>query len=189
VAASGTFYSRPDAPTHLLAYPEMCFIKAEVLMKKGDKAGAFAAYKEGVKSHIELMNSKLAAYGNVNPSKSPMNSEKIDEFLAKGIGSAADMTIGKIMTQKFIALSFSQQNWNDMRRHDFSAESYLGWKVPYEYTKTAQAQTKIPLGKQFRRIMQTSLEMNYNAENFKASHPNAASDDIWSYPVWWDSAD
>ncbi len=189
VAASGTFYSRPDAPTHLLAYPEMCFIKAEVLMKKGDKAGAFTAYKAGIKSHIDLMNIKLASYGNINPSKSPMSQEKIDNFLEKGIGNAGDITLGKIMTQKFIALSFSQQNWNDMRRHDFSADSYLGWKVPYEYTRTAQAQTRIPLGKQFRRIMQVSHEINYNAENFKASHPHAASDDIWSFPVWWDSAD
>src|SRR5690606_42093344 len=75
VAASGTFYSRPDAPTHLLTYSEMCFIKAEVLFKSGDKAGAFNAYKEGIKAHIELMNAKLTTYANVNPSKSPMSQE------------------------------------------------------------------------------------------------------------------
>ncbi|KAA6306472.1 hypothetical protein EZS27_041872, partial [termite gut metagenome] len=62
VMATGTFYSRPDAPTHFLCYHEMCFIKAEVLLKKGDKAGAFEAYKEGVKAHIELMNQKLVGY-------------------------------------------------------------------------------------------------------------------------------
>lgn len=186
VAATGTFYSRPDAPTHLLTYPEMCFIKAEILFNKGDKTGAFAAYKDGIKAHIDLMNVKLTAYGNVNVSKSPMAQAKIDEFLDKGIGTAADITLGKIMTQKFIALSYSQQNWNDMRRYDYSTAAYPGWAVPYEYTVTAAAQNKIPLGKQFRRVMQVSHEINYNAENVKASHPNALSNDVWSYPVWWD---
>lgn len=186
VAASGTFYSRPDAPTHLVAYPEMCFIKAEVLFNKGDRAGAFNAYKEGIKAHMDLMNIKLNSYGKINPSKSPMEQTKIDDFLKNGIGTAADITLAKIMVQKFIALSFSQQNWNDMRRYDFSNSVYPGWAVPYEYTVTAAAQIKIPQGKQFRRVRQVSHEINYNADNLKASHPNALSDDIWSFPVWWD---
>lgn len=186
VAASGTFYSRPDAPTHLLGYPEMCFIKAEVLFNKGDKAGAFEAYKSGIKGHVDLMNMKLSTYGNINPSKSPMTDVKIDNFLSNGIGTAGNITLAKIMIQKSIALSFSQQNWNDMRRYDFSNLVYPGWKVPYEYTVTAAAQTKIPQGKQFRRVRQVSHEINYNAENLRASHPNALNDDIWSFPVWWD---
>lgn len=189
VASTGTFYSRPDAPTHLLVYPEMCFIKAEVLFNKGDKGAAFSAYKEGIKVHIDLMNEKLDTYGNVNPSKSPMEQSKIDNFLDNGIGTSADITLGKIMTQKYIALSFSQQNWNDMRRMDYKTEAYPGWAIPYEYFQTSQAQSKIPLGKQFRRIMQVSHEINYNAENFRKSHPQATSDDIWSYPVWWDEAE
>lgn len=186
MVSSGTFYSRPDAPTHLLTYPEMCFIKAEILFNKGDKTGAFAAYRDGIRAHIDLMNAKLATYGNVNVSKSPMSQAKIDEFMNNGIGTAADITLGKIMTQKFIAMSFSQQNWNDMRRYDYSTTAYPGWAVPYEYTVTAAAQNKIPLGKQFRRVMQVSHEINYNSENVKASHPNALSNDVWSYPVWWD---
>jgi hypothetical protein len=187
VAASGTFYSRPDAPTHLVAYPEMCFIKAEVLFNKGDKAGAFNAYKEGIKAHIDLINIKLNSYADASPSKSPMTQAKIDNFLNNGIGAAGDITLAKIMTQKFIALSFSQQNWNDMRRYDFSNAVYPGWAVPYEYTVTAAAQTKIPQGKQFRRVRQVSHEINYNSDNLKASHPNALNDDIWSFPVWWDT--
>ncbi|WP_411972463.1 SusD/RagB family nutrient-binding outer membrane lipoprotein [Sphingobacterium sp. Lzh-3] len=187
VAASGTFYSRPDAPTHLVAYPEMCFIKAEVLFNKGDKAGAFNAYKDGIKAHIDLMNIKLNSYGNINVSKSPMQQTKIDNFLNNGIGTAGDITLAKIMTQKFIALSFTQQNWNDMRRYDFSSSVYPGWAVPYEYTVTAAAQQKIPQGKQFRRVRQVSHEINYNSDNLKASHPNALNDDIWSFPVWWDT--
>lgn len=186
VGATGTFYSRPDGPTHFVTYHEMCFIKAEVLMRKGDKAGAFAAYKEGIKAHIDLMNQKLATYGNINPSKSPMESAKIDNFMNNGIGTADNITMAKIMTQKYIAMSFSQQNWNDMRRHDYSLNSYQDWKIPYDYTVNAIAQTKIPSGSFFRRVRQVSHEINYNAENVAASHPNAMSDNVWSQPVWWD---
>src|SRR5690606_3024529 len=125
--------------------------------------------------------------GDTGPSKSPMAQAKIDNFLNNGLGTAGDITLAKIMTQKFIALSFSQQNWNDMRRYDFSNSVYPGWSVPYEYTVTAAAQVKIPLGKQFRRVRQVSHEINYNADNLKASHPNALNDDIWSFPVWWDT--
>ncbi len=189
VASTSSFYTRPDAPTHFLTYSEMCFIKAEVLFKQNDKIGAFDAYKKGIIAHIELMNQKLNTYGNVNPSKSPMSQEKIDNFINNGIGDASNITLGKIMTQKFIALSFMQQNWNDMRRYDYSSDIYTDWEIPYEYFQNSTAQTKIPLGKQFRRMMQPALEKTYNSEQLEASHPSAMNDDIWSYPVWWDIAE
>ncbi|MBL1410778.1 SusD/RagB family nutrient-binding outer membrane lipoprotein [Sphingobacterium faecale] len=186
VGGSGTFYSRPDAQTFVMTYAEMCFIKAEVYMRKGDKKLAFDAYKAGVIANIDMMNTKLKTYGNINPSKSPMDQAKIDNFVNNGLGSETDISMKKIMTQKYIAMSYSQQNWNDMRRHDYSINSYQGWDVPHEYKVTAAAQVKIPMGKQFRRIMQVSHEINYNSNNVKASHPNALNDDIWSFPVWWD---
>lgn len=189
IAASGTFYSRPDAQTFVMTYAEMCFIKAEIYMRKGNSKSAFDAYKAGVQANIDMVNAKLKTYGNINESKSPMDQAKIDNFINNAIGTEGNISMGKIMTQKYIAMAYSQQNWNDMRRHDYSVNSYPGWAVPYEYTKTAAAQVKIPLGKYFRRVMQVSHEINYNSENVKASHPNALSDDIWSFPVWWDIAE
>ncbi len=190
ILATGTFYSRADGPTHLLCYHEMCFIKAEILFNKGDKGGAFTAYKDGIRAHMELMNMKLETYNEtVNPSKTPMDETAINNYLNIAIGEEADLTLGKIMTQKYIAMSFMQQKWNDMRRLDFSTDAYPGWAIPYEYFKNADAQTRIPLGKQYRRIRQVSHEINYNSTNWAESHPHAADDDIWSYPVWWDIAE
>lgn len=37
----------------------MCFIKAEVLFRKGDAAGALAAYKAGIKEHKDRMQNEL----------------------------------------------------------------------------------------------------------------------------------
>lgn len=185
-AGTSIFNARPDAPTFVMTFAEMSFIKAEIYFKKGNANLAFEAYKAGIKAHIDMMNAKLTQYGAVNPSKSPMKAEDIANFLDKGIGTASNLTLSKIMTQKYIALSYSHQNWNDMRRYNYDSAIYAGWKVPYEYTVTASAQNKIPKGQFFRRVMQVNHEFNYNAENVRASHPRALSDDVWAQPVWWD---
>lgn len=189
---TGTFHIRPDAPTHFLCYPEMCFIKAEVLFRKGDKEGAYAAYKEGVKAHIDLLNENLVD-SDPNISLTKISAADRDAYLnSAAIGTSAELTLGKIMTQKFIALSFSNQNWNDMRRLDFGMAggvapgAYLGWAEPYEHSSGFVNLKWIPAGKQYRRLGYVSHEFNYNNANLAASHPHALLDDIRSYPVWWD---
>lgn len=201
---SGTFYTRVSSPTYIGTYAEACFIKAEVLFNKGDKAGAFAAYKEGIKASMEQMNVKLATWVSEDqglaecPSFTPMTQADMDNFLANGIGTASDITLGKILTQKRIALHFSVEIWNDMRRYDFNPEYFLGWGIPDNYRYVAAAQKAIPEGKQLRRWRQCSHETNYNSKNLKAigeQVPGAntsldqwnAADDAWTINVWWDS--
>ncbi|MDD4609099.1 MAG: SusD/RagB family nutrient-binding outer membrane lipoprotein [Bacteroidaceae bacterium] len=191
VMGSGTFYTRPDGPTHFLCYHEMCFIKAEVLFKQGDKAGAFTAYKNGVKAHMELMNEKLADYGSSDPSKSVMLQSDIDNYVNTALGTSANLTLGKIMEQKYIALSFMQQNWNDMRRYDYGERdnAYPHFSVPYEFALNPNAQKTMTGGKawgSYRRIRQSEHEMNYNASSLDASHAHARDENIYGYPVWFD---
>ena len=201
---SGTFYTRVSAPTYVGTYAECCFIKAEVLFRQGNAAAAYTAYKEGVKASIELMNSKLRTWVSEDenlascPSFAPMSQTDIDNFLNNGLGTASDLTLGKIMTQKRIALLFSMEVWNDMRRYDYDSNIFLGWAIPAQHALSAEALKAIPEGKQFRRWMQCSHERNYNADNLQAigsEVPGAnmslklwnAADDVWTIPVWWDS--
>ena len=203
-AESGTYYTRVSSPTYLGTCAEACFIKAEVLFKQGDKNGAFAAYKEGIKSSMEQMNIKLNLWCNEDaglkacPSFTPMEQADIDNFLANGIGSASDLTLGHILTQKRIALNFSVEIWNDMRRYDFDPELFFGWGIPALHDVNAAALKGIPAGKGFRRWRQCSHEFNYNAANLQEiGHqvPGAnmslpqwnQADDAWTINVWWDS--
>ncbi len=190
--SSGNVYVRPNSPYLWATYAEACFIKAEVLFKQSKKTEAFNAYKDGIKANIDELNKMLtiwtgdAAYTDC-PSMGQMEQVKIDEFLNGAIGTASDITLEKIMSQKFIAMLYSTVNWNDMRRHDY--KNYMGWQMPYEYSVNAASLKGIPQGKQWRRIKQCSHEINYNADQLRAIQPNYNDDDIWTYPVWWDSAD
>ena len=105
---------------------------------------------------------------------------------------------GIILTQKRIAMNFSVEIWNDMRRYDFNEDLFFGWGIPVLHDVTAAALKGIPAGKQFRRWRQCSHEFNYNAANLQAignEVPGAnmsldqwnQADDAWTINVWWDS--
>ena len=208
-AESGSFYTRVSSPTYIGTYAECCFIKAEVLFKRGDKAGAYDAYKKGIQASMELMNEKLNAWLAEDPtlaycpSFTPMTTDAIDNFLNNGIGTQAQLTLGHILMQKRLALMFSYEIWNDMRRYDFDPNIFFGWSIPAYHYQVADAMNAIPEGKQYRRWRQCQHEYNYNSENLQAigyqvpgarmtdSEGNEVNwntqDDAWTIPVWWDS--
>ncbi len=206
-ATSGGFYIRPSSPTYIATYHEACFIKAEVLFKQGNSAEAFEAYKEGIKANIQAMNLKLNTWCSEDdglkkcPSFTPMEQADIDNYLANGIGTAANLTLAKIMTQKRMAMLFSVEIFNDMRRYDYREDVFLNWHIPAEYYVNVDAQKAIPLGKHFRRWRQCSHETNYNKDNLQAigyEVPGAnmengtlwnLDDAVWSVNVWWDTAE
>lgn len=207
-ATSGTFHTRVNSPSYLGCYHEACFIKAEVLFKQGKNAEAYAAYKAGIKAQMELMNDQLNAWQNSTsiqaehmdcPAFQPMTAAEIDAYLnSAAVGTAGDLTLAKIMTQKHIAMMFTVEQYNDMRRYDWSSDVFMNWGIPFEYYQNSTAQKYIPLGKQLRRWRQCSLEYQYNADKLhEIGHqvPGAdmtkenwnMADDAWTINVWWDS--
>ena len=203
-AESGSFYSRVSSPTYMGTYAEACFIKAEILYNEGDKSGAFTAYKNGIKASMDRMNVTLNKWVSEDanlascPSFTPMTDAEINNYLNNGIGTSADLTLGKILTQKRLALHYSVEIWNDMRRYDFDKNLFLGWDIPAYHYVSAAAMRAIPEGKYYRRWRQCSHEYNYNKNNLIAigeEVPGAnttlanwnRADDAWTIPVWWDS--
>ena len=137
-----------------------------------------------------------------------MEQADIDNYLNNAIGTAGNLTLAKIMTQKRLALQCSVEIFNDMRRMDYEKGCVLNWEVPAEYTaNTKLQQDYIPAGKGLRRWRQCSHEYNYNVDNLQAigsQVPGAEAfldyveegtekpcwnrhKQTWSIPVWWDS--
>lgn len=201
-AVSGTFATRASSPGYVGTYFEVCFIRAEVLFNKGDKAGALAAYRNGVKAHMEAMKSKIDQWLSEDaglascPSFKPMTNDEINNYVDHICG---DVTLGRIMTQKHLAMFYTQENWNDMRRYDFNPQVFMHWDVPYEYGVSSKI--TIPEGRAPRRWRVSSHEYKYNKDNLNAACPNDLCDLVgapkgdnwwndnamWVIPVWWDT--
>jgi hypothetical protein len=188
----------------------MCFIKAEVYMRKGDAASAYTAYRAGIQAHLDIMQAKLTlwkaggynknAAGVTIPDMEPMDQAAINTYLtsnavAQGAGS---LTMSDIMLQKYIAMGCSIENWNDMRRFNFSAGNIGSFGVVYPgyqrgplFTGQAQLTGSSPTDPRYwmrRWMLPPTYEINYNSVHTLALNPHAADPNIWSMPIWWDCA-
>jgi len=204
-AESGSFYTRSTSPTYVGAYPEVCFIYAEVYLAMGKKDLSFEWYKKGIRASCELMNERLSSWVAEDPdlqecpSFAPMSSASIDNFVESIANESRknEYGLGHILTQKRLAMMFSFEIWNDMRRYDYNEDIFFGWSVPAYHYQSATALKSIPAGKTYRRWRQSYLEYDYNAANLQAigdSVPGAdtsviwnKADDVWTINVWWDS--
>jgi hypothetical protein len=182
----------------------MNFIKAEVYMRKGDAGNAYTAYTAAINAHINMMQAKLTAwqaagYTATNPDMTPMNSSAISAYLAStAVAGAGSLTMSDIMLQKYIAMGCSLENWNDMRRLNFSAGNVGGFGVVYPgyqrgplFTGSAQLTGAAPTDVRYwirRYALPPVYEINYNSVNTLALNAHAADPNIWSIPVWWDCA-
>ncbi len=205
VASTGSYQIRPVSDQEILTYHEMEFIKAEVEMRKGDPADAYTAYLAAIQAHISMMQAKLTSwqaggYTTANPDMAPMDQGAISTYLSSAAVApgAGALTMQDIMLQKYIAMGCSLENYNDMRRWDFSAGDIGGYGVMYPgygrgplfaggslYTGTTLTD---PRYWQRRWELPQTLELNYNLTNAFKINPHAADPNIWSMPVWWDCA-
>ena len=206
VGSTGSYQIRPVSDQEILTYHEMSFIKAEVYMRKGDAANAFIAYRTGIQAHLDMMQAKLAqwqagGFTTNNPDMAPMDPAAISAYMASNAvcQSAGALTMADIMLQKYVAMGCSIENWNDMRRFNYSAGNVGSFGVVYPGFDrsplfTGQAlylgASKTDVRYWPRRwMLPTTLELNYNLTNALAINPNANKQTIWSMPVWWDCAD
>jgi hypothetical protein len=179
VLSTGTWYNKKGSKALLLTGSEMKFIEAEVRFRKNQKDQALAAYKDGIKIHMELMGIPTA---------------DISQFLGSSsvIQSSARLTLSHIMIQKYIALSYSPEQWVDMRRMNYCADAngnyneatgiYKGYKRPkHVYTQSYPNSTDWP-----RRFMMASYESNFNSEKLKEAAPNHELPTYLNEPIWWD---
>ena len=157
----------------------MHFIKAEVLFNQNNKAGALQAYKDGIKDHMEILGVPAA---------------KITSYLASSSvqQSASALTLSQIMIQKYIALSYSPEVFNDVRRLEFCTDAsgkynesvgiYKGLKRPGAvFTIALPSEDMWP-----RRFTIASYSINYNYDQVIKADPDAADATYTAKRIWWD---
>ncbi len=205
VGSTGSFQLRPNSDQEILTYHEMCFIRAEVLMRKNNGAtqAALDAYKAGIKAHLDFMQAKLTSWksaGFTNPDMWPMDQSAIASYMASNAvcQSAGSLTMADIMLQKYIAMGCSLENYNDMRRFNFSAGNIGGFGIVYPgydrgplFTGGSQltgGSKADPTYWMRRWMLPSSLELNYNSANAKALNIHCGDPNIWCLPIWWDCA-
>jgi hypothetical protein len=204
VGSTGSYQIRPVSDQEILTYAEMCFIKAEVYMRKGDAADAYTAYRQGIQAHLDMMQAKLtewqsSGFTKTNPDMAPMSDSAVQAYLSSSAVAqdAGSLTMSDIMLQKYVAMGCSIENWNDMRRFDFSAGDIGNFGVVYPgYDRgplfTGQAQLtgsskNDPRYWMRRWALPPTYEINYNSVNTLSLNPHAGDPNIWSMPVWWDT--
>jgi hypothetical protein len=109
-------------PWPIFTASEIQFIKAEAYYRKGMKAEALQAYKNGIALDFDMLTS-IPEYGNAVPAARKITSVERDAYLAdpRIVPSAANLNLSHIMLQKYIALFGynSIETWVDMRRFHY----------------------------------------------------------------------
>lgn len=143
--------SSTNSPLIIISFFELKFIEAEALLRKNDKAGAYAAYLAGITASMNKLGVSAAArdtYVN-HPSVS--------------VGSA-NITIDLIMKEKYKAMFLHPETWNDARRYDYK---YAGFQLPLN----AALSTFI------RRLDYPTIELSRNGANVPAV--SSLSEKMW----------
>ncbi|TVR29064.1 MAG: SusD/RagB family nutrient-binding outer membrane lipoprotein [Balneolaceae bacterium] len=109
------FYAAgPTQPLSISTFAEMKFIEAEAALADNNPTRAYQAYEDGIRAHMEKMGvdpADIEAYWN-------------ESTVSVG---AANLTIGEIMKEKYVAMFLNPETWNDARRHDYQ---YQGFQAP-----------------------------------------------------------
>lgn len=146
------WYSSDNSPLQIITYSECQFMQAEALFRKGDKSDALQAYLNGIKANMQKMGIADTAIARYT-SDTSVNA------------SADNLTLQKILKEKYVACFLSPVTWDDMRRNDYN---YKGFSLPLN----ASLSTFI------RRL---SYPVNESSAN--SSHvPNVQLTD----KLWWD---
>ncbi|TPE46311.1 SusD/RagB family nutrient-binding outer membrane lipoprotein [Pontibacter mangrovi] len=124
----------------LMTYAQLQFIKAEAAWIANKKDVALDAYTEGVNAHMDFARSYA-------PDKALFDQRRAEYMASEELmpTSVADLTLSKIMLQKYIATwawGFLD-TWSDMRRYHYDQGNeanpvYVGFELPEELYSTNQ---------------------------------------------------
>jgi hypothetical protein len=119
---------RNASPIPILSASELKFMLAEAAYRKGDKATAYDAYRDGIRLHFDLM---ISTYSGNIPAARLITAPIRDAYMANPAvvpATSAGLTMAHIMMQKYIALwgHGVLETWVDMRRFHYTGNDPMG---------------------------------------------------------------
>jgi len=159
--ASTNVYTQNTGYVSLMLTEELLLMKAEALYWKGQKQEAMDVMKAAVDTSMvrhSASENMVSMYEGTYIAANAGATEKRYQALsvtngAKYFPTIDKFTIGHIMRQKYVSMYLQPEQWNDMRRYNYSNSTngktyegtviYPGLKRPYNlyepYWRTAQA--------------------------------------------------
>lgn len=107
-------YTRDDGYIAWITEEELLFIKAEAQYWKGNKSDAYETTRQAVEISMERYN--------VYDENIGADERLIENFYLYRL-PAGKFTIANLMQQKYVALYLQPEQWSDIRRYNYSAES------------------------------------------------------------------
>lgn len=117
----------------LMTYPVLQFMKAEALYKKGDAAGAYAAFIKAVKGSLDFASNPPVAGTVVGPQNYITEAAKTKYMASASVPQTAGaLKLSDILQQKFISLFLWNpiEAWSDERRYNYDATIFQGFTKP-----------------------------------------------------------
>lgn len=120
-------YTQDNGYVCLFTTEELYFIKAEAQYWNGDAAGAYNTVKEAVEMNMRRFGVDMA------PSQDYVKDQR-DGFWAMRLPGPT-ITLDQLMQQKYIAMYLQTEQWNDMRRYNYSSKTNgIQYDGVYVYT-------------------------------------------------------
>lgn len=185
----GGWYARDLGYFEAITYHELKFIEAEAAFRAGNNARALAALREGIRAHMV----KVGGGGTFSPPTvtfPTISNAQITTYLASAAvpQTAADVTLRRIMEQKYLALFLNPDSWSDLRRLDFNPAIYVNFLYPTGANPVVATQTD-PRLRYPRRLLPGATEVLYNPNAINKLFTDAGAttnDDYITKPLWFD---
>ncbi|MDR3340226.1 MAG: SusD/RagB family nutrient-binding outer membrane lipoprotein [Candidatus Symbiothrix sp.] len=133
LADAETPYTQNNGYIALITDEELLFIKAEAQYWAGEKTAAYNTTKQAVLRNFDRLgiHEPTAAEGN-NARK------RYEAFWAIKLPGEGLFTIADLMQQKYIAMYLQPEQWNDVRRYNYSSKNnHISYDNVYVYTITS----------------------------------------------------
>lgn len=105
------FYSKSGAPLLMVTYSEMKFIEAEAAFRSNDLPRAYAAYLEGIRSHMD----------KVGVAEADREAYITNPIVSVG---ASNITLELIFKEKYVVMFLNPEAWVDARRFDYKYKDF-----------------------------------------------------------------